>query len=81
MIPSIECLTPPGGILFDLLSGHTKEITAVALMSDGLKAVTSSMDDTIKIWDLRSGRVLMTFEGAGVNVTALRTAKVTGRIF
>ncbi|XP_070200834.1 NACHT and WD repeat domain-containing protein 2-like isoform X2 [Littorina saxatilis] len=75
LIPSMECLTPPGGILFDLLSGHTNEITAVTLTSDGMRALTSSLDDTIKLWDLRSGRVVKTLEGVGAKVTSLRTAK------
>ena len=63
MLPSIECLTPPGGILFDLLSGHTDEITALTLTSDGMRALTSSLDDTIKLWDLRTGRVVKTLQG------------------
>ncbi|PVD33550.1 hypothetical protein C0Q70_04807 [Pomacea canaliculata] len=75
LIPSVECLTPPGGILFDLLSGHTDQITAVTLTSDGMRAVTSSLDNTIKLWDLRTGRVVRTLDGVGANVTALRTAK------
>ena len=75
LIPSIECLTPPGGVLFDLLSGHTHEITAVTLTSDGMRALTSSLDDTIKLWDLRTGRVVKTLEGVGAKVTSLRTAK------
>ena len=75
LIPSVECLTAPGGILFDLLSGHTDDITAVTLTSDGMRAVTSSLDDTIKLWDLRSGRVVKTLEGVGSKVTAIRTAK------
>ncbi|XP_076450611.1 NACHT domain- and WD repeat-containing protein 1-like [Babylonia areolata] len=75
LIPSIECLTPPGGILFDLLSGHTDEITAVTLTSDGMRALTSSLDDTLKLWNLRTGRVVKTFDGVGAQVTSLRTAK------
>ncbi|XP_076471205.1 NACHT and WD repeat domain-containing protein 2-like [Babylonia areolata] len=75
LIPSAECLTPPGGVLFDLLSGHTDEITAVTVTSDGLRALTSSLDNSTKLWDLRTGRVVRTLEGLGAKVTALRTAK------
>ncbi|KAL8572753.1 hypothetical protein ACOMHN_030335 [Nucella lapillus] len=75
LIPSVECLTPPGGALFELLSGHTDEITAVTLTSDGTRALTSSLDDTLKLWDLRTGRVVKTLEGIGAKVTSLRMAK------
>ena len=75
LLPSIECLTPPGGVLFDLLSGHTDEITAVTVTSDGTRALTTSLDDTLKLWDLRSGRVVKTLERVGARVTSLRTAK------
>nr|KAG5686694.1 hypothetical protein BaRGS_013593 [Batillaria attramentaria] len=70
LIPNVECLTAPGGVLFDLLSGHTDEITAVSLTSDGMRALTSSLDDTIKLWDLRTGRVVKTLEGVAVCVAS-----------
>ena len=75
LIPSVECLTEPGGILFDLLSGHSDPITAVALTTDGMRAVTTSKDDTMKLWDIRSGKVVKSIDGVGVHVTGLRTAK------
>jgi len=40
-----------------------------------MRALTSSLDDTIKLWDLRTGRVVKTLEGVGAKVTSLRTAK------
>lgn len=73
LIPSIACLTEPGDILFDLLSGHTEPITAVTLTTDGMRALTTSKDNTMKLWDLRSGRVTRTLEGVGINVHMIRT--------
>lgn len=74
LVPSVGCLTQPGGILFDLLSGHTDPITAVTLTSDGQKALTCSKDSTMKLWDLRTGRVLRTLENVGTNVRIIRPA-------
>ncbi|KAK2141642.1 hypothetical protein LSH36_1062g00016 [Paralvinella palmiformis] len=68
LIPSITCLTPPSGVLFDQLSGHTEPITAVCMSMDGQKCLTSSKDDTLKTWELRSGRVIKTIHGVGADV-------------
>jgi WD40 repeat protein len=41
------------------LSGHTKSVGSVAFSPDGrLLASTSSLDDTVRIWDVASGRSL-----------------------
>ncbi|XP_071100167.1 uncharacterized protein [Haliotis cracherodii] len=73
LIPSVDCLTEPGGILFDLLSGHTDPITALALTSDGMRALTTSEDCTMKLWDIRTGRVAKTLEGMSPNVSTIKT--------
>ena len=75
LIPSVECLTEPGGILFDLLSGHTDAITALTPTTDGMMALTTSLDNTMKLWDIRTGRVRKTMDGVGSNVSGVRTAK------
>nr|XP_022332826.1 uncharacterized protein LOC111130267 isoform X3 [Crassostrea virginica] len=72
LIPSIRCLTEPGGILFDLLSGHTDPITAVEVTTDGGKAFTASRDNTMKMWDLRTGKVMKTINDVGTNITRIR---------
>ncbi|RUS77155.1 hypothetical protein EGW08_015078, partial [Elysia chlorotica] len=76
LVPSVECLTEPGGILFDLLSGHSAPITALALTTDGQRALTTSCDGTLKLWDVRSGKVVKSIEGVGPDVSAVRAAKV-----
>ncbi|CAL1528321.1 unnamed protein product [Lymnaea stagnalis] len=75
LIPSITCLAEPGGILFDLLSGHTEPITAMTLTTDGQYALTTSRDRTLKLWNVRSGKVIKSIEGMSPNVSSLRTAK------
>ncbi|KAK2138831.1 hypothetical protein NP493_7042g00001, partial [Ridgeia piscesae] len=72
LIPSVSCLIPPGGILYDFLSGHTLPLTAVTTTSDGQKAVTASRDDTMKIWEMRSGRVMKTIRGVGQDIAHIR---------
>ncbi|XP_052801292.1 uncharacterized protein LOC128232006 isoform X2 [Mya arenaria] len=74
LVPSIGCLTEPGGILYDLLSGHMKPITAVTTTTDAQRALTASEDNTLKVWDLKSGKVTSTLYDFGKNVTKLRTA-------
>ncbi|XP_019639552.1 PREDICTED: uncharacterized protein LOC109481422 isoform X1 [Branchiostoma belcheri] len=70
-VPSMTCLTPPGGVLFDLLEGHTDKLTAVAGTTDGFRAVTASMDESIKFWDLKTGKVVKTIDGVGSDVRSL----------
>ncbi|XP_013420669.1 uncharacterized protein LOC106180985 isoform X2 [Lingula anatina] len=72
LIPSATCLTPPGGMLFDILSGHTEPITAVTTTTDGMRAVTTSKDNTMKLWDLRTGRVTKTIDGVGKETVYIR---------
>ena len=45
------------GALFKTMEGHKGEVTGVALTESGDKAVSGSVDDTVKIWntDLKSG--------------------------
>lgn len=74
LVPSIGCLTEPGGILYDLLSGHTKPITAVTTTTDAQKALTSSEDNTLKVWELKNGKVIATIDDFGTNISKLRTA-------
>lgn len=73
LIPSVSCLTEPGGVLFDLLCGHSEAITAATLTTDGMRALTTSKDDTMKLWDLRSGRVVRTVDGVGKDVSLVKT--------
>jgi WD40 repeat protein len=42
------------------LSGHSDEVNSVAISPDGLTLVSSSWDDTIKIWDVQTGQILRT---------------------
>lgn len=67
-VPSATCLTPPGGALADVLVGHQGEITALCVAADGVRLLSASRDDTMKLWDLRSGRVVASLPGVGRDV-------------
>ena len=43
------------------LSGHTEGVSAVAVTPDGQRAVSTSDDGTLKVWDLETEEVLATF--------------------
>ena len=52
---------PPGGPLLRTLQGHTDCVNAMAVTPDGGHAVSASRDGTLKVWELATGRVVVTF--------------------
>ncbi|MGA2985685.1 MAG: NB-ARC domain-containing protein [Terriglobia bacterium] len=61
--PKTASLTAPGGPLVRVLAGHSWWINGVAVTPDGKRAVSASDDETLKVWDLESGRELQTLAG------------------
>jgi len=51
-----------GALVRDLV-GHADVATACAVTSDGRRVVSASWDQTLKVWDLASGRTETTLEG------------------
>ncbi|MDR2941298.1 MAG: caspase family protein [Treponema sp.] len=43
--------------------GHTATVNSVAFSADGSQAVSGSWDNTVKLWDIASGREIRTFSG------------------
>jgi hypothetical protein len=56
------------------LRGHTDLVTAVALTADGRRVVSGSRDHTLRVWDLKDRKELVTFTIDGV-VTACTVAR------
>ncbi|MEO7730253.1 MAG: WD40 repeat domain-containing protein [Kofleriaceae bacterium] len=52
------------------LEGHTALVRACAVTQDGRYVVSASYDQTLKVWELASGRALATLEGHTARVTA-----------
>jgi WD40 repeat protein len=73
MFPGEEPPPPPGAQLPDriLASGHTESIRVTAFNPDGSMLATGSADETIRLWDPRSGRTLRTLAGHEREVTSL----------
>jgi WD40 repeat protein len=58
-------------VLLNTLSGHSDEITVLAVTPDGRYVVSGSKDCTLRKWDLLSGELKQTFKGHLQEVTAL----------
>jgi WD40 repeat protein len=71
--PFTPSLAGPGGSLMFTLTGHNGKVRGVAVTSDGRRAVSTSSDKTLKVWDLESGQELRTLTGHSdwVNAVAL----------
>ncbi len=60
--PLHVCLEVPGGPLLRTLAGHTDQVRALALTPDGRRAVSGSLDHTLRLWDLETGECILTLE-------------------
>jgi dipeptidyl aminopeptidase/acylaminoacyl peptidase len=62
---------PDTEIPFRILDGHGDEVYTLTFSPDGKQLATGSNDRLIRIWDLRTGRVLRLLEGHTDSVTSL----------
>ena len=56
------------------LQGHTRSVSAVAVTPHGRHVVSGSADNTLRVWDLKDGRGILTFV-----VDALVTARIVAQ--
>ena len=50
------------------LRGHLEDVTSAVFFPDGKRIVTSSWDQTAKVWDAASGRELLSLKGHGAPI-------------
>jgi len=53
---------PPGVKLLRTLEGHQGKVSSVAFDSQGETLASASDDRAVKLWDVRSGKLLRTLE-------------------
>jgi hypothetical protein len=53
--PLFPALHPPGTELVRILEGHSEFVSGVAVTPDGRRAVSTSYDHMLKVWDLETG--------------------------
>lgn len=51
-------LDMPGGMLMMTLTGHSREVTSLAIDADYRQLVSASKDGTVHVWDTSDGRLL-----------------------
>jgi WD40 repeat protein len=59
------------GRVLQTLEGHANSVAAVAVMPDGRRAVSGSLDRTLKVWNLETGHALQTLKGHAEPVYAV----------
>ena len=69
--PLTPSLIPPGERLIRTLIGHTGKVTAIAVTPDGKQLVSGSNDNSLKIWDLETGKEKFSFIGHSDEITAV----------
>ncbi|MEG4042246.1 WD40 repeat domain-containing protein, partial [Microcoleus sp. S1D4] len=69
--PLTPCLTPPRRGLLRTIEGHSNSVNAVAVIADGKQAISGSGDNTLKVWDLTTGKEQFTLNGHSNSVNAV----------
>ena len=64
-------LAPPDGALLRTLVGHSAGVLSVAVLPDSKRALSASVDHTLKLWDLEQGVALQTLEGHSAGVLSV----------
>ena len=66
--PLISNLRSARDALLYQLVGHSSFVTGIAITPDSQKAVSTSQDKTLKVWDLTTGQELFTLKGHAKSV-------------
>jgi WD40 repeat protein len=56
------------------LKSHTAPIVDIALTSDGTQFILASLDKTLKVWETKSGKAILTFTGHNNSIHSVSTS-------
>lgn len=62
--------TAPPALQFQEFAGHADAIQSVGFSSDGQLLVSAGQDNSIRVWDVDSGKMVKTFRGHGGRIQA-----------
>ena len=75
LMRQLSCGMSPQVSASKILQGHTNQVGAVAISPDGKTIASSSVDETIKLWDINTGDCLTTLRAErpyeGMNIIGI----------
>ncbi len=54
-----------------LPQGHLGRLTQISISNDNQKLISGSIDNLVKVWDLKTGQILITLKGHSEGITSL----------
>lgn len=58
-----------------LIGRHADEVGTLSLSPDGTRVISGSRDGQVRVWDLRTGKMMGTWESPGQPITVVRYSK------
>ncbi|KAI9333854.1 WD40-repeat-containing domain protein [Obelidium mucronatum] len=78
-IVTAVAISPDAKLIIRTLEGHSSMVSTVALTQDPTTAVSGSWDESVKVWDLKTGTCEQTFVGH-IGMISSVTVSFDGRI-
>lgn len=69
--PLSVCFAQPGNDEIRVLTGHSDWVTSLAMLPDGQHAISSSLDGSLRVWDLASGQTTLNLQAHPDGISAM----------